>query len=164
MARAAAKLMATAILPKMHLFKWTLTKERYYPLVCAGIAALVCWGFDLDLPPVTPERLLSATVTFGAIASGFVGTSLSILTALGTRVMRKIRKTEYLHVVRGYLGWALASGIILSCVSMGGMWLGVAGWFTMVWCAVLVFCVACLWRLARTMLFIFSDPDNQPEN
>ena len=145
------------------IFGWlqrSLVWEQCYPFALAATAAVICWWLSLDFADV-PLQLLSGTVTFGAIASGFVGTSLAILTSLGTPVMRKIRRTPYVRILRRYLGWALASGIVLSCVSILGLFLhATSSWFTMAWWAVLVFCITCLYRLARTMLFVFSDPEN----
>lgn len=134
--------------------------ELCYPFVFGVLALITCWYFKKDLGN-DPTQLLSATVSFGAIVFGFVGTSLSILTSLNTPVMRKIRRTRYLKLLRKYLGWALLSGILLSLVSIIGMFFSfTALWFSAIWCATLIFCIACLWRLARVMLLLFSDHEN----
>lgn len=149
--------------PSRH--RWSLALERFYPLGGAVLAAFVCWAVDIRFPdqvPSMPISLLGSTVAFGAIVSGFVGASLTILTALSTPLMRDIRRTLYIRILRSYLGWALASGVILSCTSILGMWVYQSGWFLSVSCAVFVFCLLCLFRLARVMLLIFSDPDNLP--
>lgn len=139
--------------------------ERYYPLIAALIAAVGAWFFDVAIKEGS-ELLLSATITFGAIVSGFVGTSLSILTSLGTPVMHKVRKTSYIKDVRHHLGWGLGSGVILSCISIVGLLFGVDDFqrnsFTYIWTFGLVFCLACLYRLGMIMLRIFSDPENLP--
>lgn len=144
------------------IFGWpqrSLVREQCYPFALAAVSAVMCWWIGVDFADV-PLHLLSATVTFGAIASGFVGTSLAILTSLDTPIMRKIRRTSYVRVLRRYLGWALASGIVLSCASILGMFLHASSWFAMAWWGAFTFCIACLYRLARTMLFVFSDPEN----
>ena len=136
--------------------------EHLYPAGCSVVAATACWMFKLE-PPKEPSSvvifLLASSVTFGAIVSGFVGTSLSILTALVTPLMKEIRRTSYLSKLGSYLGFALASGIILSCTSIVGMWLIYYDWFFGIWCGVFVFCVACLYRLATIMLLIFRNHD-----
>ena len=145
--------------------RWGLSLERFYPVGGAVLAAFACWGFELKFPlqvASMPISLLGSTVAFGAIVSGFVGASLTILTALATPLMRDIRRTLYIRILRSYLGSALASGIILSCTSILGMWVYQSAWFLPVWCAVFAFCLLCLFRLARLMLLIFSDPDNLP--
>lgn len=145
------------------IFRWpsrSLLWEQSYPFAWAAVAAVMCWWLGFDFADV-PVHLLSATVTFGAIVSGFVGTSLAILTSLDTPIMRKIRRTLYVRILRRYLGWALASGIVLSCANILGMFLhATSSWFAMAWWAALTLCIACLYRLARTMLFVFSDPEN----
>ena len=146
--------------------KWGLRLERYYPLGFAVIAAAVCLWLNIKLPSEPssiPIYLFGSTVTFGAIVSGFVGTALSILTALATPLMKNLRNTRrYILVLRNNLGSALASGIMLSCTSIVGMWLYQYELFLYVWCFMFTFCLACLFRLARNMLFIFSDPRNSP--
>ena len=133
------------------------------PFIAGGIALVACWYFERDLVDA-PRQLLGATVSFGAIVSGFVGTSLSILTGLETPVMFKIRRTHYLKQLRNYLGWAMASGILLSLISIMGMFLSLtATWFAAIWCFILVFCIVWLWLLARLMLRLFSDPENMPD-
>ena len=136
----------------------SLTWERHYPFavaVCAGAAS--CFQ-GLEMTANAPA-LLSATVTFGAVASGFVGTSLSILTSLDTPAMQKVRATSYLDILREYLGWALAAGIALSSTGLAGLFLDLAPtkWFGSAWCLVLAFCISCLWRLGKMMLLVFSD-------
>lgn len=143
--------------------RWGLSIERFCPAAIAALAALASWVFDIEFPEnefSMPLYLLSSTVAFGAIVSGFVGASLSILTALDTPLMRDLRRTQYRCILRSYMGWALASGIILSFTSILGMWMYQSGWFLIFGCAMFAFCLACLWRLARFMLFIFSAPDN----
>lgn len=134
------------------------TAERFYPFLLAAASGLASWCWDLEMRP-NALQLLTATVTFGAVASGFVGTSLSILTSLDTPVMREIRATPYLDILRSYLGWALAAGITLSLTAITGLLLDMAcsQAFIAAWCTMLVFCVCCLWRLGRTMLLVFGD-------
>ena len=130
----------------------------------AAVGWVISWFLGLELPE-TPGLLLAGTVTFGAIASGFVGTSLSILTCLGTPVMTRIKKTSYVGLLRSYLGQALLSGVLLSCVSLAGLFWGAeSGMFAATWVSALVFCIACLYRLSAIMLRVFSDPDNIPES
>lgn len=132
--------------------------ERQYPLLAAAIAGAIGWCFGMDMP-AHPHHALAATVTFGAIVSGFVGTSLSILIALNSPVMKKVRKTSVLASLERYLSRALMSGIVLSCTSLLGMWTAEETWYPVLWLFVLVFCLMCLVRLARVILGLFLDPE-----
>ncbi len=139
----------------------SLRWEKRYPFlvgVCIGVAI---WCLGLDMEPNAPQ-LLAATVTFGAVVSGFVGTSLSILTSLDTPIMRRIRATSYRTILQAYLGWALIAGIALSLTGIVGLFLDVsrAPLFAAAWSVVLVFCLCCLWRLGSTMLHVFGDREN----
>ena len=156
--------MATVALKSMFGRRVTLNQQKYYPQVLAVFGAILVWFFELDMQG-TPPMLLGSAVTFGAIVSGFVGASLSILTTLDTPVMQQIRKTNYIRTLRLYLGWGLSSGVILSCVSMVGLFFMFSGHlFTAIWIAALVLCIACLYRLAWFMLLIFSDRENTPQS
>lgn len=154
--------MVAITLRQVFRFSRTLIWEKYYPQVFAVVAAIAAWYFDLMVGG-EQSLLLTTTVTFGAIVFGFVGTSLSILTSLGTTVMQRIRQTDYIYALRRYLGWGLGSGALLSCVSIIGLLLNPnEQMFANLWCGVMVFCLACLYRLARMMLRIFSDSENLP--
>ena len=156
----------TAIANMADRRKWELNLERFYPVGFAAAAAVACWWLNIKLPSEPSSIFLfGSTVAFGAIVSGFVGTSLSILTALATPLMQNLRKTrKYILILRRNLGSALASGIMLSCASIAGLWLHQYELFLSVWCFMFAFCLACLFRLARNMLFIFSDPSNSPQS
>ena len=137
--------------------------ERTYPALIGVVGAAASWCFGWDLTGA-PAELLGAAVSFGAIASGFVGTSLAILTSLGTPIMQQVRRTKYVRILRGYMGWALASGVLLSCVSVVGLFPRVSSvGFTAAWCGVSAFCIACLYRLAAAILLVFGDPENAPK-
>ena len=141
----------------------SMTWERLFPFIVAIVAGAACYCLGLEMK-ANASPLLSATVTFGAVASGFVGTSLSILTSLDTPAMQEIRATTYLVILRKYLGWALAAGIALSVTGLLGLFLDLshAPWFGAAWCLVLAFCISCLWRLGKMMLLVFSDRKNVP--
>lgn len=150
---------ATALTARARRLRRSPKTDRWWPFALALAAGAAAWTFGLRLPD-SPGLLLGATVTFGAITSGFVGTSLSILTSLDAPVVRRIRKTSYIDVLRNYLGWALAAGVVLSCAGLGGLFFAPpAGWLGTAWWAALALCLGCLWRLARIMLLLFSHPD-----
>lgn len=137
--------------------------ERLYPFLFAFIAVPISWYFDFSIKK-DQDLLLSSSITFGAIVYGFVGTSLSILTSLGTKVMSKIRETNYLFTLKEYLGWGLLSGMIVCCVSMFGLLKNAYEclFFTSIWFGAIVLCLACLFRLSNLMLQIFSHRENRP--
>lgn len=154
--------MATATLA-MSAFRWFRSPrwEQLYPLVVAVLAAIT-WLY-LRIPmPEDCRYMLGATVTFSSVATGFVGTSLSILIALDSPLMHKVRTTPYITYLQTYLGWALASGILLVAVSILGMWIASSWWYGAAWIGAVAFCIGCLYRLAKIMLRIFAHKDGGP--
>ncbi|MCY3627485.1 MAG: hypothetical protein OXG88_07590 [Gammaproteobacteria bacterium] len=161
--------MATPTLTHRHslkkLFKWTQTKERNYPWVLALIAGssttLLVYVFEVDISETLPS-VLNALVVFGAITSGFVGTSLSVLVSIGPNFKKKLIRSHYIHVFQNYLRSGLLAGFLLAFFSILGMILtefsGVR-LVTIVCTVALVYCFATLFRVFRIMLELFAIPD-----
>ncbi|MCY4594885.1 MAG: hypothetical protein OXC19_08820 [Bryobacterales bacterium] len=135
----------------------SLRVERRYPFVLAALAlGLAAWlpgGLERPLPAL----LFASTVTLGAIVAGFVGTCLSVLIVLKTPLMENIRETEYLDTLANYIGWTLFSGLLLAFVGLAGLLLEDCNRSLPppVWCASVVFCTGCLWRISGLALKIF---------
>lgn len=154
--------MATTALA-MSTFRWlrSPTWERWYPAIAASLVAAVWLYFGVPMPK-DGRYLLGATVTFSSVATGFVGASLSILIALDSPLMHRVRKTRYVEFLQNYLGWALASGVLLVAVSMLGMWTCSSWWYGPVWIGAGTFCIGCLLRVAMIMLRVFVHKDAGP--
>ena len=139
----------------------SLTRERWYPCAIAVLAAALCAAFDPDRLAFPPQ-LLHGTVSLGALAFGSVGVSLAVLAGLDSPFMRRIRRTSYVLVLRRYVGWALLAGLALALVGLAGQLPEIVAGpaFAPAWGFALAFCLACLHRIGRIMLFLFSDPDH----
>lgn len=147
----------------MITFRWfrSPTWERWYPVIAAAIVAAVWLCFGISMPD-DARYLLGATVTFSSVVTGFVGASLSILIALDAPLMHRVRKTSYIVYLQNYLGWALASGVLLVAISLLGMWTCNSWWYGAVWIGAGAFCIGCLYRVAKIMLRIFTHKDGGP--
>ena len=147
----------------MSTFRWfrSPTWERWYPVIVASLVAVVWSYFGISMPE-DGRFLLGSTVTFSSVVTGFVGASLSILIALDNPLMHKVRNTAYVKFLQNYLGWALASGVLLVAVSILGMWTCGSWWYGPVWIGAATFCIGCLFRLAKIMLRIFVHKDAGP--
>lgn len=152
---------ATAL--AMNTFRWfrSPTWERWYPAIAASLVAGIWLYFGISMPE-DGRYLLGATVTFSSVATGFIGASLSILIALDNPLMHKVRNTSYVKFLQNYLGWALASGVLLVIVSMLGMWTCSSWWYGPVWIGAGTYCICCLFRVAKIMLRIFVHKDAGP--
>jgi len=139
-----ALMVLMAPLPNDSALVW-----KYYPQVFAVLSGMVCWSVDGALEN-HQVALLSATITFGAIAAGFVGVSLAILAGTTIRC--------YVDPAQLCVGWGFTSGILLACVGMTGLLFDLKNpLFAGIWCASLIFCLACLHRLGGMMLYLFKD-------
>ena len=82
-----------------------------------------------------------------------------MLAGLDSPFRRRIRRTSYAIVLRQYVGWALLGGLALALVGLAGLVPGLAARpaFAPAWGFALAFCLACLHRIGRIALFLFSD-------
>ena len=142
----------------------SLTWERWYPCAIGVLVAGLGAAFDPDRLAFPPQ-LLRGTVSLGALAFGFVGVILAVLVGLDSPFMRRIRRTSYVIVLRRYVGWALLGGLAVALVSLAGLWPGVAARpaFAYAWGFALAFCLACLYRIGRIMLYLFSDSEHSAD-
>ena len=159
---------STTVTVKRYRFRWTLNKERWYPLVLAVVATL--GGCFLKTVVSVESVVFSSSVVLGAIVAGFSGTCLSVLIGLGTRIMEQIRKSNVVSILSNYLGHAIFSGVLLSLISIVGLLTktseesAVEVWVFVIWCGVGTYCLSCFCRLAIIMLRVFSHPYNQPKS
>lgn len=132
--------------------------EKWGSLAVASIAALSSWAVGLDLGS-NQSALLCAAVTFGAITSGFVMTSVSLLTSLDTPLIRSIKANRrYFHDLRRYLATSLRSGIVLAGYSIFLLLASKTdGFWAVVFSFVLALCIGYLWRLSRIVLIMFDE-------
>ena len=142
----------------------SLTWERGYPCAGAVLAAGLAAAFDPNRLAVPPQ-LLRGTVSLGAFAFGAVGAALAALIGLDSPFMRRIRRTSYVIVLRRDVGWTLLAGLAVALVRLAGLLPGVAARpaFAYAWGFALAFCLACLYRIGRIMLFLFSDPGHSAD-
>ena len=139
----------------------SLTRERGYPCAVAVLAAGLGAAFDPDRLAVPPQPL-RGTVSLGALAFGSVGVSLAVLAGLDSPFMRRIRWMSYMIVLRRYVGWALLAGRALALVGLAGLLPGIAARpaFAPARGFALAFGLACLHRIGRIMLVLFSGPEH----
>ena len=147
------------VVPRQWVIRWAEARDRWYPYVGAAIGAIPPFLVGFKFPDPS-AFLLGSTVTFGAIISGFVGVSLSVVVGLDSSFMRKIWKSRYRHDLRNYIRTALLSGLSLSLIGLGGLLFSLhATWFVALWSALLLFCLLNIFRLAHIMLYLRGASD-----
>lgn len=108
--------------------------EKTYPYIAASVAGAVWFHFKGCFP--TGNDILSASLTIGAILTGFLATAKTLLMTLDTPVMTRIRETTYAKDLASYLGeaiWLCFAFCILAMigyfVKTSSVWFGVAWMF-----------------------------------
>lgn len=112
----------------------SLTFERIYPFLFGIAAGIVWWLTDMAIPGAAHDAILSSSLSLGAILTGFLATSKTILISLmGTSVMERLKSSGYDADLIQYLAHAIWLSFAFSVVSLIGFFVshilfGVA-WF-----------------------------------
>jgi hypothetical protein len=140
----------------------TLSFERIYPILFAASSAIAAWLLDFSLPTEATKELLAATISFGAILAGFIGTAKSILMALPESLLGKLRTSTYLDDLAEYLSTALTGSLITSTLSVVGFFTlseSIKGYYPALWLGSLIFAGISFWRASRIMVLLLKiDP------
>lgn len=140
----------------------SLSFERIYPILFAASSAIAAWLLDFALPTEATKELLAATISFGAILAGFIGTAKSILMALPMALLSKLRASTYMDDLAGYLSTALTGSLITSALSVAGFFSMpeiFKPWYAALWLGSLVFAGISFWRASRIMVLLLKiDP------
>jgi len=141
----------------------SLHYERFYPLFLATATAFGAWLLGFSLPESATKELLSATISFGAILAGFLGTAKSILMALPQMVSAKLRTSTYMDDLAAYLASALAGSLLISAYSVIGFFdlpSAIKTYYSPLWVGLFVYASLAFWRVSRIMLLLLRiDPD-----
>lgn len=137
--------------------------EKIYPYFLAAIAGFICYKVGLKLP--TSDSFLSASLTIGAILTGFMATSKAILMTLDSPIMQRLRETDYIKDLVSYLAQALWLSFLFSIISLAGFFIDtnmpmstvvaqVFFWYGIIWITVGVASAASFIRITKVMLKI----------
>ena len=79
--------------------------EKIWPYLLAAAIGSLWYFLGLDFP--SDPSILSASITLGAILTGFLATSKAILMTLDSPIMQRIRGTDYINLLTAYLAQAI---------------------------------------------------------
>jgi len=79
--------------------------ERTYPYLLAILAALIFWLARFSFPQ--GQDILSASITVGAVFTGFLATLKSIVISLQGSKIESLRKTKFFPLLLCYLREAI---------------------------------------------------------
>ncbi|MCG6411117.1 hypothetical protein K6U17_18075 [Vibrio fluvialis] len=134
----------------MHLYV-----EKAYPYVMA-IAASSAWYICDGKFPIGND-VLSASLTIGAILTGFLATAKTLLMTLDTPVMNRIRDTSYASDLASYLGAAIWLCFGFCVLAMVGYFCDTASkWYGVAWMLVAISASLAFVRVTSIMLKIIK--------
>jgi len=96
-----------------------LQRERYAPYILALVSAIIWYVTDTKLPK--ENDVLSASLTLGAILTGFLATAKTIvMSSLESKVMIRLIKVGYLPDLISYLKQAIWLSFAFCIISLIG--------------------------------------------
>lgn len=108
--------------------------EQSYPyLVALAVSGAAHYG-TVKFPK--GENILSASITMGAIFTGFLATAKSILISLQGKGFEQLKKTPFFGVLVDYLKEAIWLSMVYCMISLVGFFLDTnayPAWFTSLW-------------------------------
>lgn len=130
--------------------------ERSYPYAASallGIGAGVACFYEVLKFPASSE-ILGSTISFAAIFAGFLATAKSILIALNTPAVEKLKTTRFYTMLLSYLAQAIWLALVLCAFCLLGYfvphrehWLFASFWALLTSCSLLTW-----FRVTRAFL------------
>ncbi|MFQ2325304.1 hypothetical protein ACK313_08120 [Aeromonas dhakensis] len=134
----------------MHLYV-----EKLYPYVLASGASFAWFYFKMSFP--VGNDILSASLTIGAILTGFLATAKTLLMTLDTPVMNRIRSTAYAQDLASYLGEAIWLCFGFCVLAMVGYFCSTSKlWYGVVWIFISIAASFAFIRVTTIMLKIIK--------
>ena len=129
--------------------------ERACPYIVAIAAGIVWFQFELGFP--LKSDVLSASLTIGAILTGFLATAKTLLITLDTPIMKRIRSTSYGKQLVTYLGEAIWFCFAFSIFAMIGYFVDTQDvWFGCFWAVLALGATSAFIRVTDIMLKVIN--------
>lgn len=137
------------------LYKVKLIFEKSYPYIFGLLAAFFAYKLNLSFPK--GDGILSASLTIGAILTGFLATSKTLLLTLDTKIMVAIRQTPYGKDLISYMGQAIWLCFIFAVLAMLGYFINTETlWYSTPWVLIAFTAAFSFIRVTSIMLRIIS--------
>ena len=112
--------------------KRTIERSSPYAGAVAAAAGYYYGGFSFP----KGQDILSASITIGAIFTGFLATSKSLIISIDTPAMTELRKTRFFDLMMQYLREALYASLLLGSFGIAGFFYDHQSpprWYGVVW-------------------------------
>lgn len=139
-----------------------LQLERWGPMIIGVLSTCAWWYSDGQIKAFFAKELLAGLLSAGAIAAGFLATSISILLPMAnTSTGEWLRNKGYLPDLFRYLSRAIYSCLVLACVCVAAFFMldndqGVPHWFSFIIIFSASYSAAAMTRIAEVLLNLFE--------
>jgi hypothetical protein len=127
--------------------------ERIYPYVFALLAAAIFWRAHFSFP--TGRDILSASITMGAIFTGFLATLESMVVGLQNPKIENLRKTKFFNLLLSYLQEAIWMSLLYCGWNLLGFFydaLNPPVWFGRAWVALSFATLLTFYRVSSILI------------
>jgi len=127
--------------------------ERIYPYVFALLAAVIFWRAHILFP--TGRDILSASITMGAIFTGFLATLESMVVSLQHPKIEHLRKTKFFSLLLSYLQEAIWISLVYCGWSLLGFFydsLNPPIWYGPIWIAISCATLLTFYRVSSILI------------
>jgi hypothetical protein len=108
--------------------------ERTYPYAIAAILAVMFWHFHVHFP--AGQEILSASITLGAVFTGFLATLESMVIGLQGPRLKRFKNTKFFLLLLQYLKEAIWSSLAFCALCLCGFYydqLNPPNWYGAIW-------------------------------
>lgn len=140
--------------------------EQVYPYAIGSCAAAAWWYLGISMPKGSLPDLLSAALTLGAILTGFLATSKTILFGMkSSLLMRQLRKAGYATTLMSYLGQGIWISFLFSILCLAGFFVpeSFCETFGVVWIFLGVTAAAAFYRVTKIILLLLKREDEDSD-
>jgi hypothetical protein len=131
--------------------------ERSYPYAAAVAAAAGYYYGGFSFPK--GQDVLSASITIGAIFTGFLATSKSLAISIDTPAMNELRKTRFFDLMVQYLREAIYASLLLGAFGIAGFFHDPQSpprWYGVVWILLIISTFLTFARVTNAFLVIIQ--------
>lgn len=129
------------------------TFERIYPYLFAVLTAALFWYFKIKFP--TGQDILAATITLGAVFTGFLATLKSMILSLQGSRIRRFKATKFFPLLMQYLREAIWSSLIFCGLGLLGFFYDPQSppkWYGIFWVLIGTSCLITFQRVSHALV------------
>lgn len=97
--------------------------EKWYPLLCGGVATLAAWNWNIQLVGGRLDSFLAVGISIASIFAGFLTTAKTMIYTNNSPFMRRIKKRQQFTNYTNYVRQAIIACFVVVLVCGLGFFL-----------------------------------------